>query len=247
MTKRVLGLLILLLALTVPIHAQQGNAVIINFPGAPSGSCSPISFAKNAATGEFYDCLGGAWHLVGGGGGGSTAFGSITSGTNTTAAMVVGSGATLGYTGSGTLDASSCSGCGVQKSTTVISSAQLQALPTRVAVIAAPGMGKVIHPVGIFWQYKAGATPYTIADPDNSFNLAYGADAAPLTGLSTAGFVDQATSQVIFATAGPDGPIPQTTAANAALNLTLVGTTPVLTLGDGTVTITVLYQIVTLQ
>lgn len=41
-----------------------------------------------------------------GGGGGSSAFNALTSGTNTTAAMVVGSGSTLGYTGTGSIDAS---------------------------------------------------------------------------------------------------------------------------------------------
>lgn len=39
------------------------------------------------------------------GGGGSSAFSSLTSGTNTSAAMLVGTGASLGYTGSGILDA----------------------------------------------------------------------------------------------------------------------------------------------
>lgn len=41
------------------------------------------------------------------GGGGSSAFASLTSGTNTTAAMVVGTGATLSATGSGTIAATS--------------------------------------------------------------------------------------------------------------------------------------------
>jgi hypothetical protein len=44
------------------------------------------------------------------GGGGSGAFGSLTSGTNTIAAMLVGTGATLGPTGSGTLTANAISG-----------------------------------------------------------------------------------------------------------------------------------------
>ncbi len=44
-----------------------------------------------------------AWANVGFGAGGSVAFGSITSGTNTTAAMVVGSGASLSATGGGTI------------------------------------------------------------------------------------------------------------------------------------------------
>lgn len=45
----------------------------------------------------------------GGGGSGSSAFGSLTGGTNTSAAMVVGSGASLSTTGSGTIAATSVS------------------------------------------------------------------------------------------------------------------------------------------
>jgi hypothetical protein len=47
---------------------------------------------------------------TGTGGGGTGAFADLTGGTNTTAAMVVGSGGTLGYTGSGTIDASKLGG-----------------------------------------------------------------------------------------------------------------------------------------
>jgi len=49
----------------------------------------------NNATGGLYNCTsGGAWNLIGGGGGG-TAFSALSGGTNTTAAMIVGTGASL--------------------------------------------------------------------------------------------------------------------------------------------------------
>lgn len=47
-------------------------------------------------------------------GGGSSAFSSLTSGTNTTATMVVGSGASLGVSGTGTIAATSCGGTTTQ-------------------------------------------------------------------------------------------------------------------------------------
>ncbi len=50
---------------------------------------------------------GGAYAPVGGGSGGSSAFSAITAGTNITAAMLVGTGASLGVTGSGTINATS--------------------------------------------------------------------------------------------------------------------------------------------
>lgn len=49
---------------------------------------------------------GAAYVPFGSGGGGSTAFSALTAGTNATAAMVVGTGASLNFTGSGTINAS---------------------------------------------------------------------------------------------------------------------------------------------
>lgn len=85
-----------------------GSIVLKQFPGAPSGACSANQVAINTATGAFYDCVAGTWTAVTGGG--SSAFGSITSGTNTTAAMVVGTGASLNFTASGTINASTLGG-----------------------------------------------------------------------------------------------------------------------------------------
>ncbi len=68
-------LLWLLLLCSFPALGQSGNTVMIRFPGAPSGSCSPVAVAVNGATGAFYDCLNAAWNPVGGGGG------TVTSGT----------------------------------------------------------------------------------------------------------------------------------------------------------------------
>lgn len=71
--KRLLRIF-LLLALVLWAQAawpQQGNTVIIAFTGAPSGSCSTVQIALNAATGEFFDCLTGSWNHVGGAGSGT--------------------------------------------------------------------------------------------------------------------------------------------------------------------------------
>ncbi len=74
--KRLWLLLIILLAATASTYGQGGNTVTIRFAGAPTGSCSPISYAVNNATGDFYDCLAGSWNQIGAGGGGS---GTVTS------------------------------------------------------------------------------------------------------------------------------------------------------------------------
>lgn len=53
---------------------------------------------------------GGAYVPFGGSGGGGSAFSAITAGTNATAAMVVGTGASLGFSGSGAIDATKIHG-----------------------------------------------------------------------------------------------------------------------------------------
>src|ERR1700691_6306325 len=69
MRKTLLTFALLLFA-AVGVRAQQGNALIIPFVGAPSGSCSPITLALNLATGDFYDCVAGSWNKINGTGGG---------------------------------------------------------------------------------------------------------------------------------------------------------------------------------
>src|SRR6476660_4008253 len=63
----------LLLGLPLTLSAQQGNVVLIQFPGVPTGSCAPTMVALNTANGDFYNC-GPAftWLKVNGGGGGAT-------------------------------------------------------------------------------------------------------------------------------------------------------------------------------
>lgn len=53
------------------------------------------------------------WGTCGGGGGGSASFDAVTSGTNTTAAMVVGAGGSLNYTSTGTINATTVAGATV--------------------------------------------------------------------------------------------------------------------------------------
>lgn len=67
----------------------------------------------NSTASSFQQYNGSSWANIGGGGGGSSAFNDITSGTNTSAAMVVGSGASLGTSGTGTIQATSTTGLSV--------------------------------------------------------------------------------------------------------------------------------------
>ena len=56
----------LLLLLAIPAHAQLGNTYMKQFPGTPTGSCTPPQLGKNTVTGALYDCVAGVWTAAGG-------------------------------------------------------------------------------------------------------------------------------------------------------------------------------------
>lgn len=87
-------------------RAQQGNVVLRQFSGVPSGACSNVQLSVNVLTGDLYDCLGGAWNLITGGLGGPLLFSALQTGTNLTATMTVGTGSTLTFSGTGINNAS---------------------------------------------------------------------------------------------------------------------------------------------
>jgi hypothetical protein len=70
--KKLLTLVSLLFA-SLPAHGQNGNTVLIRFPGVPSGDCSDVMVAVNDSNGDYYDCFLGAWFKIGPGGGGGVA------------------------------------------------------------------------------------------------------------------------------------------------------------------------------
>lgn len=127
-----------------------------------------------------------------------------------------------------------------------VSSAQLLALKTTpVTVLPAPGPGLFILPEQFCVQYKAGSTPYTIGGAEQYFYVAYGGalpgnadDSVAL--IPDAGFLDQATDQLIMFSAFQSVSVPQSEATNQPLLLTINDT---LTLGNGTVVLTFWYRI----
>jgi hypothetical protein len=139
----VFGLIVSLFA-CVSARAQQGNAISIPFVGVPTGGCANgIMFAVDLANGAFYDCYGGNWNAVTGGGG-SSAFSSLTSGTNNAAAMLVGTGASLGTTGSGTIQASSVTGLSVAGGKTLTVSNSLTLAGTDGTTMTFPGSSDTV-------------------------------------------------------------------------------------------------------
>jgi hypothetical protein len=178
------------------------------------------------------------------GGGGSTAFSGITSGTNTAAAMVVGSGASITESGTGTINANELNGTAApftQQFT--ITSAQLLA-GSPVTLVAAPGTGKYWNITDVAMQYKFNTTPYA-----SNGSLQVGADTSN-TVVATQdvnGFMDQTSDQLGFPIA-PSQSFTNTARADME-NQPIVLSFPsgALTDGNGSLIITVTYQAVTLQ
>lgn len=151
-----------------PVSSATGNGawqfntaafryVLVVFTTASSGTVTVNVTTSNASA-----------RAVGGGGGGSSAFNAITSGTNTTAAMVVGTGASLAASGSGTIAATSAPLSGIS------------GLGTGVGTALGINIGSAGAPV-LF--NGAGGTPSSLT-LTNATGLPWNAHANPTGNLS---------------------------------------------------------------
>jgi hypothetical protein len=135
-------------------------------------------------------------------------------------------------------------GRGVQKSVIwQILATDLLALPaTKLQLVAAPNSTPpsssgqtnfILIPGATYFQYKFNTTAYTLGNADNAFQIEYtGKSTALATQLATGLMTLTADAGVRPTTVNP-GIITTANSANLGLELTLVGTTPALTLGDG--------------
>lgn len=135
-----------------------------------------------------------------------------------------------------------------------LTTAQLLALQTTaVQLIAAPitsGLPSYLVPPGGFAfvpttmtaEYKFGGTAFTIGNADNAFQLEYTGKATSLLSMTVTGLVDQAASTLATNDIPVVGSkISLANSANLGVEVKLVGTTPALTLGNGTVYLYVTY------
>lgn len=135
-----------------------------------------------------------------------------------------------------------------------LTSAQLKALQTTpVTIVPSPSTLQVdgvvslwLIPKRLSLEYVFKTTAYTIGNADNAFRLEYIGKTTSLAAPLATGLVDQTASTVV--TVGPSaaGNLAVTNVKNLGFELKLIGTTPALTLGDGTVVVNFEYTAVVL-
>ena len=176
------------------------------------------------------------------GGGGSGTVTSITCGTGATCSPT-------NITTTGIISASGGSSA-FSSATVTVTSAQLKALNTTSVQLVAGVAGHYFSPIQATAEYVFGTTAYTIVGGPE-LNIGIGASGAEylLSYATFTGFVDQTSSQVVTIPVAAVGSVGQ---INAVTDVTGLGiyleTTGIgsLTLGDGTLKITVIYQNTTL-
>ena len=130
-----------------------------------------------------------------------------------------------------------------------VTSAQLLSLTTTPAIlISSPGPGRLIFPQAIAFEYIAGTVPYTVTGNDMQMYIGW-SGTEPLTtnnNLATvpdATFVDQSTSQIFISSGYSASSTPVSQAVNQSLVLGIVDT---LTLGNGSLAISISYSIISI-
>lgn len=126
---------------------------------------------------------------------------------------------------------------------TLITSAQLLAIQT-TGIVLAPAIPGVINvPIKITLRYKFVGTAYTLGNADNQFRLQYVGDTTALSAaLAAAALVDQVANRTLHALMVALAAKADSVLSGIAIELKLaVGTTPALTLGDGTLEATLQY------
>lgn len=178
--------------------------------------------------------------VTGGGGGGSSAFNAITSGTNTTSAMVVGSGASLAPTGSGTITA-----------TAITALTSIPSISTQT--VLGNGSGSSISPVALTLAGNLVATASTLgtsqsinAQTGTSYAMVAGdagklvtfsnaaAVAVSLSQANTTGFTSGFAFDVENKGAGTVTITPTTSTINAGTTLAIAQNTGCSVTSDGT-------------
>jgi hypothetical protein len=131
-----------------------------------------------------------------------------------------------------------------------LTSAQLLALAaTAIQLLNAPvgppkgfGSALVLNPTALFADYVFGGTAYTLGNADNKVQLEYTGQAANLISVAANGLLTAAVNTFASNVQQAAQNIARTAGANLGIEAKLTGTTPGLTLGTGTLTLTLKYD-----
>jgi hypothetical protein len=145
---------------------------------------------------------------------------------------------------------------GLQAASVTLTAAQIKALKaTPIQIIPAPGAGKAINLIQAVWQYKFGTVPYgnVPSFPTATLDISQGDINTSDFGLAAAfaeGFLDQNQNMVQIQPQIPPSGVgivgTQAEIENVAVHLGNSGPSE-FTNGDGTLTVTVYYTVVTLS
>jgi len=136
-----------------------------------------------------------------------------------------------------------------------LSSAQLLALNATAVQLVTPPLvaglpsylvpprGYLYVPTTLTLEYVFGGTAYTIGGTSPVIQIEYTGKAGNLISLSPTGLVDQAVNTVASVATVLITPTALTNCVNLGLEVKLGGTTPTLTLGNGTVNLYMLYNL----
>jgi hypothetical protein len=122
---------------------------------------------------------------------------------------------------------------------------QLVAAPVTSLIETPPG-GYVLFPYSLIAEYvfPASGTAFTIGNADNAFQIEYVGKTTALLSMLVTGLVDQTASTVARnGVTSPSAKISLANSANLGLEVKLIGTTPALTLGTGTVNLYLEYGV----
>jgi hypothetical protein len=136
----------------------------------------------------------------------------------------------------------------IQTASLTLSAAQIQHLmASPLEIVSAPGVGKALNVMTATMQYKSGSSAYTIPSGGNvSLSVGPSSGTTVVVFVPALGFIDRTVDQFYMSPANGIGPASVQSFANQDLEVSNTGGAE-WTGGDGTLTITVTYTIVSLQ
>lgn len=135
-----------------------------------------------------------------------------------------------------------------------LTSAQLLTLAaTPVQILNAPGLppkgfgsSLIILPTALYADYVFGGTAYTLGNADNVVRVEFTGQAASLIQVPANGLLSAAVNTLSSNVQQASQNLARTVGGNLGLEVKLTGTTPGLTLGNGTLTLTMKFDVIVL-